>query len=89
MRVLAAKFPDRERAWAALSSIQQEIDNGVQVDIAPLAAETPAADNVTVLAGHFDEETTPEVVQIVEATGGEIVADVDERWTLPRFGSIG
>ena len=85
MRVLAARFPDRERASAALRTLHQELDNGLQADIAPLAAER-ADENAMLLAGHFREEMTRDVVEIVEASGGEIVADVDERWTVPRFG---
>ncbi len=84
MRVLAAKFPDPERAMAALDTLQREIDNGLQADIAPLATPERTATD-TLLAGHFPEEQRAEVRDIVEASGGEIVADVDERWTRPRI----
>ncbi|HWH36714.1 MAG TPA: hypothetical protein VNT28_02940 [Candidatus Limnocylindrales bacterium] len=85
-RILAARFPDWEHASQALESIQDEIDNGVQVEIAPLAGGgTTAAD--TLLAGHFAEEQKPHVETIVREAGGVIVADVDERWTRPRHGA--
>ena len=83
---MAARFPDRERATAALQSIKQELDNGLEVDIAPLA-DDGRDHNSMLLAGHFDENVAPEVASIVQASGGEIVADVDERWTVPRHGS--
>lgn len=88
MRVLAAKFPDRERASAALASLQQELNNGLEADIAPLAADERHADAM-LLAGQFRDEMKPEVTTIVEASGGEIVADVDAAWTVPRQRSTG
>lgn len=86
MRVLAAKFPDRERASAALASLQQELNNGLEADIAPLAVDERHADAM-LLAGQFNDEMKPEVTTIVEASGGEIVADVDVAWTVPRYRS--
>jgi hypothetical protein len=53
--------------------------------IAPLG--TPgAADRgeETLLAGRFNENQVPLVHSTVTDAGGDVVADVDERWTLPR-----
>lgn len=84
MRVLAARFPDPERASAALDSLHRELDDEMKAEIAPLATAEGASTD-TLLAGHFREEHKAEVAHIVEQAGGEIVADVDERWTRPRF----
>jgi hypothetical protein len=85
LRVVAAKFPDRERAAAALDSLHRELNNGLTAEIAPLASDAQPGQAAAVLAGHFREEQAPAVAQIVTASGGEIVADVDESWTRPRF----
>jgi hypothetical protein len=83
VRILAARFPDRERAWQALEKLQRRLDQSVQAEIAPLAStEAPAEE--TLLAGHFPEEIKPKVEEVVREAGGEIIADVDERWTRPR-----
>lgn len=84
VRVLAARFPDYEHASQALESLQERLDNEVEAEIAPLASYDPTHPSDALLAGHFPEAQRPEVVEIVEESGGEIVADVDERWTLPR-----
>lgn len=84
MRVVAARFPDRERAAAALDSIHRELNNGVAAEIAPLASDDDARAEA-VLAGHFRDEHAPAVAEIVAASGGEIVTDIDEAWTRPRF----
>lgn len=83
MRVVAAKFPDPERASAALDSLHATLDDEIRAEIAPLASEGLPTE--TLLAGHIPEELKSAVEQIVEAQGGEIVADVDESWTRPRF----
>ena len=83
MRVLAARFPDPERASAALDSLHRWLDADLKAEIAPLAS--PEGPTETLLAGHFSEEQKDQVAGIVEQAGGEIVADVDERWTRPRF----
>ena len=84
MRVLAAKFPDPERASAALDSLHQKLDDEIRAEIAPLAGGEGSATDF-LLAGHFPDGVRSQVESIVEAQGGEIVADVDERWTRPRF----
>jgi hypothetical protein len=83
-RVLAAKFPDRAHASQALESLQRRLDEPVEAEIAPLAAGNEPAAQDTLLAGHFAEDHKPQVEEIVRQAGGEIVADVDERWTKPR-----
>ena len=84
VRILAARFPDQERASRALEEIQQRLDDDVDAEIAPLAGGDDAAGGDALLAGHFPEAAKPAVEQVVREVGGEIVADVDERWTRPR-----
>ncbi|HVM31049.1 MAG TPA: hypothetical protein VM305_09835 [Candidatus Limnocylindrales bacterium] len=87
VRILAARFPDREHAWQALESLHDRLDQSVEAEIAPLASGANAEAEDTLLAGHFPEEQAPRVQEIVRQAGGEIVADVDERWTRPRYQS--
>jgi hypothetical protein len=84
VRVLAARFPDPQRASAALDTLHRRLDDGITAEIAPLAGDEGSATE-TLLAGHFPEDMKRSVRDIVEAAGGEIVADVDERWTRPRL----
>ncbi len=84
MRVVAARFPDRDRASAALDRLQRTVAvRPPDVGIAPLGLPGDDA-HETLLAGRFPDEHLPDVVRLVRETGGEIVADVDEDWTLPR-----
>ncbi|MDP8904372.1 MAG: hypothetical protein M3N29_03500 [Chloroflexota bacterium] len=85
---MAARFPDRKRASAALSALQERLELSARdAAIAPLGTPGEHAGTDTVLAGHFDEADTRVVASVVRETGGEIVADVDESWTRP--GSVG
>ena len=85
MRVLAAKFPDRERASDALGRLYRRLPlDPVDVDIAPLGVPGEQAESATILAGRFPESLAPEVSRVVHETGGQIVADVDEQRTRPR-----
>jgi len=91
MRVLAARFPDRQRASAVLDRLQRTLDvTPPDIAIAPLGAGDGRGSAQTVLAGRFPEERLPEVTRLVREEGGEIVADVDERWTRPspKRGSV-
>jgi hypothetical protein len=85
MRVLAAKFADRRIASAVRELLRRRMNLAApDVEIAPLAnVQEPSTDD-TLLAGRFSDHDVPEVAQLVHKAGGEIVADVDERWTLPR-----
>ena len=87
MRVLAARFPDRLRASAALDALQQRLQLSVgDAAIAPLGTpgEGDAGDE-TLLAGRFGDDQTGIVRAVVNSSGGEVVADVDEQWTRPRI----
>jgi hypothetical protein len=83
---LAARFPDRQRASAALDALRQCLalaDDDAA--IAPMGS--PGAGNggeETLLAGRFRENQVPLVHSTVTRGGGDVVADVDERWTRPR-----
>ena len=86
MRVLAARFPDRERASAALDALQRRLRLAEEeLAIAPLGTPGEGAKgDQTLLAGHFRDDQTPLVRMLVVSLGGEVVADVDEQWTQPR-----
>jgi len=85
MRVLAAKFADRQRASTALGALHRRFPVDPQdVAIAPLGIPGQATNGDTVLAGRFPEELTDQVSQVVNEAGGEIVADVDEALTRPH-----
>jgi hypothetical protein len=79
MRVVAAKFPESSQASAARDLLQRELD-GADLEVAPLGHPGEAGTDA-VLAGRFSEELVPAAVELVESAGGEIVADVDERYT--------
>lgn len=90
MRVLAVRFPDRQHAAAVLDRLQHTLDvTPPDVAIAPLGASDGRDGSQTLLAGRFPEERLPEVTRLVREQGGEIVADVDERWTRPPQGRDG
>jgi hypothetical protein len=85
MRILAAKFADRQIASAVRELLRRRMNVAApDLDIAPLANATEPATDDTVLAGRFPEHDAAEVAKLVRDAGGEIVANVDERWTLPR-----
>jgi hypothetical protein len=85
MRVLAARFPNRERASLALGRLHRRFRLGpLDVGIAPLGIPGERSESETVLAGRFPENRMAEVGRVVREAGGEIVADVDESRTRPR-----
>jgi hypothetical protein len=85
MRVLAARFPDRDRASSVLYRLHQTVHvSPPDVAIAPLGMPGSTGSDETLLAGRFPDERLPEVVRLVHEAGGEIVADVDERRTHSR-----
>jgi hypothetical protein len=84
MRVLAARFRDRRGASVALRQLQRRMALSEQdVGIAPLGMPGEADHGEAVLAGRFPEDRLAEVRELVHEAGGEIVANVDERWTQP------
>lgn len=85
MRVLAARFPDRQRASQVLGWLHRRFPvDPRDVAIAPLGMLEHPKGSDTLLAGRFPEEWTDQVSELVSEAGGEIVANVDERWTRPR-----
>src|SRR5688572_25410268 len=87
MRVVAAKFADRRIASAVGDILRRRMHLApFDVDIAPLAAEEPTTDD-TVLAARFPDQVAGEATAFLRDAGGEIVANVDERWILPRGGT--
>jgi hypothetical protein len=87
VRVLAARFRDRQTASAALDALRRRLALADEdAAIAPLG--TPGARDegeATLLAGHFHETQVALVHSTVTHAGGDVVADVDERWTRPRI----
>ncbi len=85
MRVLAARFRDRRAASAVRDRLIQTVHADVpDVDIAPLGDPGQPDSNDMVLAGRFADEEASAVAELVREGGGEIVANVDEKWTQPR-----
>lgn len=86
MRVLAARFPDREHASAALDALRRRF--ALRADdaaIAPLGIPGLADEGSdTLLAGRFRENNLDVVRRTLTKAGGSVVADVDEQWTRPR-----
>ncbi|CAN5170741.1 hypothetical protein BH24CHL7_BH24CHL7_07530 [soil metagenome] len=85
MRVVAVRFPGPRQASALLDRLQRELHvDPPDVAIAPLGILGRATGDDTVLAGRFPEAKAVVLADLVREAGGEIVADVDERWTRPR-----
>ena len=83
MRVLAAAFEDAADASSTLEELRERYGlRPGDAAIAPLGS-AGSPEPRTVLAGRFDEEEVPEVRTVVAEHGGEVVSDVDERWTHP------
>jgi len=87
VRVLAARFSDRERASAALLALRPRLNAPAEdVDIAPLGIPGLADEgDQTLLAGRFHEQNVEFVRRTVAHEGGSVVTEVDERWTRPRL----
>jgi hypothetical protein len=87
VRVLAARFRNRETAAAALRAIRERLRLDIEdAAIAPLG--WPGRDDAaeeTVLAGRFQDHHTFSVRDLIGRHGGVVVADVDELWTRPRI----
>ena len=81
MRVLAVAFPARNAAIRALSALRDRYELGpADASVAPLGSDAENGAR-TVFAGRFHDEVVPDVRRFVAALGGEVVSDVDERWT--------
>jgi hypothetical protein len=84
LRVLAARFADREAAARVLEQLRAAFDLGPHdAETAPLGAAGDD-DGLTLLAGRFHDSRLPDVRRSIERGGGTIVADVDEGWTHPE-----
>ncbi len=84
VRVLAATFNDRQAAQGVLRELRDLYQLGPDdASVAPLGTAGDGTDRLTVLAGRFRDERIGEVKHIIERRGGEVVADVDKRWTDP------
>ena len=84
MRVLAASFSDRDRAREVLTELRRRY--GLAPDdagLAPLGTNGSGESGETLLAGRFWEDRVTEIRELIERHGGEVVADVDKRWTDP------
>lgn len=65
---------------AALDVVQNELHQS-ELEVAPLAHPgEPQGDDV-LLAGCFEDAVAEDVARLVEDAGGEVVVDIDERWT--------
>ena len=87
MRVVAARFSEKERASAALDALQRELVS-CDAAIAPLAHPGEPITDDALLAGRFPDEIAKVAIDIFQRAGGEIVADIDERWTAPSQSMI-
>ena len=81
MRVLAAAFADEVAATRALEELRSNFGIGTDdASIAPLGDAGHGA-GMTVLGGHFGDDEVPAIRGILEQHGGQVLSDVDERWT--------
>ena len=80
MRVVAARFAEPDQASAALDLLRRELAVA-DVAVAPLAHPGEGGSGDALLAGRVPDEIAVTAVALVEDAGGEIVADIDERWT--------
>lgn len=53
----------------------------LDADVAPLGTPGQPATNDALLAGRFPDEQAALVMDLVRRAGGEVVANIDERWT--------
>ena len=80
MRVVAARFSEPGQAFAVRDLLERELDQA-DVAVAPLGHPGEPIAGDAVLAGRFSDEQARTAVELVKRGGGEIVADIDERWT--------
>jgi hypothetical protein len=79
MRVLAASFRDDASARAAKARLiaALALDTN-QISVEALAHEREAAD-AAILAGRFQEQSVEAALEVVAASGGTMVFDIDDR----------
>ena len=81
MRVLAVAFEDAGAATQALEELQRRYALGPDdASVAPLGAVDGPGPSA-VLAGRFDDDEVADVRALLAERGGEVVSEVDERWT--------
>jgi hypothetical protein len=80
MRTVAIHFARDQAAQAALTAIRSSGFNGP----AEIASVSVDGEEGRILGLTVDDSTLPNIVEVAERLGGQIVADVPEEWTLPR-----
>jgi hypothetical protein len=86
MRVLAAAFESATAARSVLEELRRRYRlRPTDVSIAPLGTGDGAVAR-TVLAGRFYDDAVSDIEATVERHGGQVVSDVDERWTRSPAG---
>ena len=87
MRVVAARFREPRRAVAVLHWLHDRMNVAPRdADVAALGTPGQPPTNDAVLAGRFPDEQASLVMDAMRRAGGEVVANVDERWTLTQPG---
>ena len=81
MRVVAAIFSEPDQASAACDRLRRELPVA-DMAVAQLGHPGEPLHGDAVLAGRVTDEQAPKVLELVESADGEIVADIDERWTV-------
>ena len=85
MRVLAARFRDRRSASAVRERLLHVLRGDVtDVAIAPLGKPGHASSDDMVLAGRFQDHKADVAADLIRDAGGEVVTNVDEKWTRSR-----
>ena len=87
MRVVAARFSESSQASAARDMLEREVDHA-GIEVAPLAHPGEEAKGDALLAGRFTDAQAQIAVKLVQRAGGEVVVDIDERWTGPSTGRV-
>ena len=85
IRVIAVAFPNLDDAAAAESELRQRLDvEGPDVAVAEAGGERSRRGLRAVLAGRFRAHRRHVVDDVVKRHRGEVVAEVPERWVIPR-----
>ena len=83
--IVAASFSDQDTAAGAVRELEHRYGTASAPRLAPLA--TPeASQQCVIVAGRFDGGRLDEVLDLMAAYGGSLVASLDERRTLPSGG---